>query len=191
MYFHGKKFHARIFVKWETEWPFRWALTPELSTTTRLKTSKCTQPFSYTPCHVLFLTFPLRDGSTSEEKIIQLIWSLETPTKGKNNNSAAALLICIENSGFFFADPTSLPHTAVKLYAGNPERQLDFSVIGCQMSCSYHIGLNDNSRIILLIRYLRHIEIEAFVKQLHGNFTASEQKQILNIRTEFFRKGHC
>lgn len=105
MYFHGKKFHARIFVKWETEWLFRWALTPELSTTTRLKTSKCTQPFSYTLCHVLFLTFPLRDGSTSEEKIIQLIWSLEAPTKGKNNNSAAALLICIENSGSFFCWP--------------------------------------------------------------------------------------
>lgn len=69
---------------------------------TGLKTSKHAQTFSCTPCRVLFLTFPLRDRSTSEKKIIQLIWSLGAPTKGKNNNSAAALLICIENSGFFF-----------------------------------------------------------------------------------------
>lgn len=103
---------------------------------TGLRTSKHAQPFSFTPCHVLFLTFPLRDRSTSEKKIIQLIWSLGTHTKGKNNNSAAALLICIENSGSFFADPTDLPHIAVKLYAYNPERQLEFSAIGCQMSCS-------------------------------------------------------
>lgn len=172
----------RISLEWESGWPHACILDYH----TGLKTSKHAQPFSCTPCHVLFLTFPLRDRSTSEEKIIQLIWSLKTPTKGKNNNSAAALLICIENSGSFFADPTGLPHTAVKLYAHNPERQLEFSAIGCQMSCSYHTGLNDNSRIILLIRYLRHIGIEAFVKQMHRNFTASEQEQTLNLAAGFF-----
>lgn len=153
---------------------------------TRLKTSKHAQHFSCTPCHVWFLTFPLRDSSTGEENIIHLIWSLGTSTKGKNNNSAAALLICTENLGSFFADPTGLPHTAVKLYACNPERQLEFSATGCQMSCSYHTGLNDNSGIILLIRYLRHIGIEAFVKQMHRNFTASEQNQTLNFAAVFF-----
>lgn len=145
----------------------------DLGCRTSWKTSKHSQPFSCTPCHVLFLIFPLRDRSTSEEKIIQLIWSLGTPAKGKNINSAAALLICTENSGFFFADPTDLPHTAVKLHARNPERQMEFSAIGCQMSCSYHSVLNDNSRIIILIRYLRHIEVEAFEKQIQ-DFRASE-----------------
>lgn len=89
---------------------------------TGLKTSKHAQPFARTSCPVLFLTFPLRDRSTSDEEAIQIIWSLGTPTKGKNNNSSAAFLICIENSDSFFADPSGLPYTAVKLYVLNPER---------------------------------------------------------------------
>lgn len=103
---------------------------------TGLKASKHAQLFACTPCPVLFLTFPLRDRSTSDEKIIQIIWSLGTTTKGKNNNSSAALLICIEDLGSFFAEPSGFPHTAVKLYALNPKRQLEFSAIGCQISYS-------------------------------------------------------
>lgn len=68
---------------------------------TGLETSKHAQPFACTPCPVLFLTFPLRDRSASDEEIIQIIWSLGTPTKGKNNNSSAAFLICIGNSAPF------------------------------------------------------------------------------------------
>lgn len=103
---------------------------------TGLSTSKHAQLFACPPCPVLLLTFPLRDRFTTDEKIIQIIWSLGTPTKGKNNNSSAAFLICIENSASFFADPSGLPHKAVKPYALNPDRQLEFSAIGCQMSYS-------------------------------------------------------
>lgn len=63
MYFHGKKVHARVFVKCETERPFNWTLMPELSTATQLRRLQSVpNPFPTLPAMSYFWPFPWEMG---------------------------------------------------------------------------------------------------------------------------------